>query len=209
MLDAKSLLAITPDSEIGEFWNDRRGDLTRTIVQLNAHAFALPPAASISAIRNCGPTEHEKLDAPDISRNGPSRGARDIGRSDIGKFVTQQEHDRFETRGTPAEQAGPAFQLLAEEGFGKGTDKDYNKIIGSAIERLLEKKSIDYEHVDSEKSLEFCDLTPDVSVHFEGYIDCIELTWRKGQFLTSANRATVARYILEKLKRYALTLNWI
>lgn len=38
---------------------------------------------------------------------------------------------------------------------------------------------------------------------------CIEYTWRKGEFLDSGNRSTVASYILSKLKDYAIALGWV
>lgn len=74
LLDAQSLIAVTPDSELGRWWTPRRGLLTRAIVQLNAHAFSLTPASSISAIRNCGPIDNKLLDDVGITRYGPARG---------------------------------------------------------------------------------------------------------------------------------------
>lgn len=208
LLDAQSLIAVTPESEVGQWWADRRGLLTRAIVQLNAHAFSLTPATAISALRNCGPAEDEVLDAAGIRRHGPARAARDLGRSDLGKFLRSANIDRFETRGTPAEDANAAYQLLSEVGFNLGKDKNLNRVMAAAGQELLERDKVTFEQITSEEKLNFCRLIPDNAFYFSSHVACVGFTWRKGNFLTSGNRSTVAQYILTKMQKYCRQLDW-
>ncbi|MFN3520843.1 MAG: hypothetical protein ACK4YQ_01235 [Phenylobacterium sp.] len=212
LLDATGLLAATPDSVIGKWWSTRRGLLTRVIVQLNVHALSLSPAATISAIRNCGPAADEFLDSIGIRRHGAGRAVRDLGRTDLGRLLLGKPLARFEARGTPAKDAGAAFQLLAERGFNLGKDKKLNQIMADAWRAFLATNisgdGVVQPDVRHEKSLEFCQLIPDNSILYADFAICIEYTWRKGDFLSQGNRSTVAQYILEKLKNYARELGW-
>lgn len=208
LLDAQSLVAVTPDSEIGKWWAVRRGLLTRAIVQLNAHAFALTPATSISVIRNCGPVDHPVLDTVGVQRYGAARAARDLGRSDLGKFLKGEHIDRFENRGSPAENATAAYQLIAEVGFTLGRDKSLNQIMAESIKELLERDSVAFDHITAEQQLEFAKLIPDNAVYFDSHVSCVEYTWRKGDFLASGNRSGVAQYALAKLQSYVRQLGW-
>lgn len=207
-LDAHALISVTSQSVIGKWWNERRGLLTRSIVQLNASALCLPPTAASSCIRNF--TESMQLfDEAGYRRYGPARGVRDLGRCDVGKFLKDFPMSRFEARGTPGDDATAAFQLLAETGFNLGKDKKLNQIMSVGISALLDDASIPYSKITSETKLEFCPLIPDNAIYLEDRVQCIEYTWRKGQFLGSGNRSTVAQYILIKLQNYARELGWV
>lgn len=208
LLDAQSLIAVTPDSSIGKWWSNRRGLLTRAIVQLNAHTFSLIPATSISMLRNCGPADDEILDTVGVQRHGPARATRDLGRADLGKFLMGQPISRFEARGTPAEHAAAAYQLLADTGFTYGRDKSLNAIMASAIVELLKRNGVKYEKVTAEEKLQFASLIPDNAVYHDTHVICVEYTWRKGDFLSSGNRSTVSQYILSKLQNYVRDLGW-
>jgi hypothetical protein len=208
LLDAQSLIAVTPDSEVGKWWDNRRGLLTRAIVQLNAHAFALTPATAISSIRNCGPIENEILDTVGVRRHGPSHAARDLERADLGKFLIGDSADRFENRGTPAGEASAAYQLFAEHGFNLGKDKNLNRVMADAGQQLFKRKGIDANRITSEEKLDFCALIPDNAYYFDEYVTCIEFTWHKGDYLTSGNRSAVAQYILNKMQKYVRQLGW-
>lgn len=209
LLDAHALVSVTSQSEIGKWWGHRRGLLTRTIVQLNAYALCLPPTAAASSIRNfSGASDMEILDTAGYRRYGAARGVRDLLRSDLGKLLAGVELSRFESRGTPGDDALAVFQLLAEKGFNLGRDKNLNKIMATGVEATLRDSSVPIERVTSEEKLSFCGLIPDNAVYTEGKVLCVEYTWRKGDFLASGNRSTVAGYILEKLRSYARQLGW-
>lgn len=207
LLDAHALVSVTSESEMGKWWSGRRGLLTRTIVQLDAHALCLAPTAAASCIRNF--SDSMKLfDDAGYRRYGPARAVRDLGRSDLGKLVCNQDLSRFEARGLPGDDATAAFQLLAEAGFNLGKDKNLNQIMKSAIEGILAENKTAVDDVTAEKKLPFCALIPDNAIHYPDHVQCIEYTWRKGDFLDSGNRSTVAQYILRKLQTYARQLNW-
>lgn len=208
LLDPGALLAVTRDSVIGKWWSSRRGLLTRTIFQLNAHALSLGPTASVSVIRNCGPVNDEILDSLGIVRAGASRAVRDLSRTDLGKLLLAKKLDRFESRGTPADQSTAAFQLIAERGFNLGKDKKLNEIMSVAMSHLLKSEEIPFRAITFEQKLDFCPLIPDNGIDFGDSVLCIEYTWRKGDFLSSGNRSAVAQYILGKLKNYARELGW-
>ncbi len=150
----------------------------------------------------------ELFDTAGYKRYGPARGVRDLGRSDLGKIICEVELSRFEARGTPGEDAAAAFQLLAEAGFNLGKDKNLNHIMKAAVEAILGDAEVPFEKVSSEQKLPFCGLIPDNAIYFEDRVQCIEYTWRKGDFLASGNRSTVAQYILNKLQSYARQLGW-
>jgi hypothetical protein len=207
LLDGHSLIAVTPQSVIGKWWDQRRGLLTRTIVQLNAMALCMPPSTAASCIRNLS-DEMELFDKAGYRRYGPARAVRDLTRSDVGKLIIGTSLSRFESRGTPGDEGGAAFQLLAETGFNLGKDKKLNQLMASGIKLLLDENKVPYLKVSTEKKLDFCPLIPDNAIHKESLIQCFEYTWRKGDFLESGNRSTVAQYILTKLKNYARELGW-
>lgn len=207
LLDGHALVAVTRASEMGKWWSDRPGLLTRTIVQLNAHAVSITPATSISCIRNIA-QEDEIFKELGYRRQGPHQAARDLARSDLGKLLKRDNISRFEARGVPAEKAAKGFEELAGRGFTLGKDRNLNATMAIAINALLEQNSIPVDKVTSEQQLEFCKIIPDNAVHAKESIVCIEYTWRKGDFLVSGNRSTVAQYILRKLQTYARQLRW-
>lgn len=207
LLDAHALVSVTSQSEVGKWWAGRRGLLTRAIVQLGAHALCLAPTAAASCIRNFS-DEMELFDIVGYKRYGPARAVRDLGRSDLGKMISEVELSRFEGRGTPGEDAAAAFQLLAEKGFNLGKDKNLNHVMRAAVEAILKDAAVPYESATSEQKLPFCGLIPDNAIYFNNRVLCIEYTWRKGDFLASGNRSTVAQYILNKLQSYVRQLGW-
>lgn len=208
LLDAQSLVAATPQSKIGEWWQERRSLLTRAVVQLSAHAFALPPSTTISAIRNFGPIDNKVLEGQGITRYGPAHGARDFGRSDLGKFLIGETMEGSEARGKPATEAAQAYDALSESGFTHGKDKQLNKYLANAGSRLLDRRDVEVEEVKAEEKLQFCDLVPDNSFYFESNVTCVEYTWREGEFMVRGKKSKVAQYILEKLKGYVISLGW-
>jgi hypothetical protein len=207
LLDAHSLISVTPQSVIGKWWDQRRGLLTRTIVQLSASALCLPPTTAASCIRNFS-EDMQLFDDAGYRRYGAARGIRDLLRSDLGKFLTNAPLSRFEARGTPGDEATAAFQLLAETGFNLGRDKKLNNIMANGIDNLLKDANLQFSRITSEEKLPFCPLIPDNAIYFQDRVQCIEYTWRKGDFLASSNRSTVAQYILSKLQNYARELGW-
>lgn len=207
LLDGHSLISVTPQSVIGKWWDHRRGLLTRTIVQLSASALCLPPTAAASCIRNFS-DEMPLFDEAGYRRYGPARGVRDFLRSDLGKFLTNAPMSRFEARGTPGDEATAAFQLLAESGFNLGKDKGLNGLMAIGVEHLLRDSGVAFERITAEEKLPFCPLIPDNAVYSENRVQCVEYTWRKGDFLSSNYRSTVAQYILGKLRNYARELGW-
>jgi hypothetical protein len=207
LLDSHALVSVTSQSEVGKWWSGRRGLLTRTIVQLNAMGLCLSPTAAASCIRNFSDAVHV-FDAVGYRRYGAARGIRDLGRSDLGKILKGIEVSRFEARGPPAEDATAAFQLLAEQGFNLGKDRNLNRIMQSAVQSFLRDSNVSFHKVTAEEALPFCGLIPDNAIYADDHIQCIEYTWRKGQFLSSSNRSTVAQYTLLKLQKYARQLGW-
>jgi hypothetical protein len=78
----------------------------------------------------------------------------------------------------------------------------------SAIEALLADNEVPFVRATSETALPFCGLIPDNAFFFEDRVQCIEYTWRKGDFLASSRRSDVAQYILGKLQNYVRQLGW-
>jgi hypothetical protein len=208
LLDGHALISVTPQSEVGRWWDQRRGLLTRSIVQLNASALCLPPTPAASCVRNFSESM-PLFDDAGYRRYGPARGVRDLLRSDLGKYLVNAPMSRFEARGTPADEATAAFQLLADQGFNLGKDKKLNELMALGIQQTLSDSEIAFEKITTEQKLPFCPLIPDNAVYFDDRIQCLEYTWRKGLFLASGNRSNVAQYILTKIRNYARELGWV
>jgi hypothetical protein len=150
LLDGHALVSVTPESEVGRWWSQRRGLLTRSIVQLNASALCLPPASAASCVRNFSESM-QLFDDAGYRRYGSARGVRDLLRSDVGKYIINESMSRFEARGTPADEATAAFQLLGDQGFNLGNDKKLNELMACGVEELLKNKGIEFEKITYEE----------------------------------------------------------
>jgi len=215
LLDASALVAATPNSVIGKWWNERKGILVQTILQLNAHAFALGPTSSITALRQHGDSDL-KLDFQKmgLTAPGPKLLQQSFGRSNLGKFITGTLTSSTEDRGTPGDTSLTAFKLIAEKGFTNGADKKLNHSMKEAITTFMNLEGVICLESKSEETLGFCPIIPDNHFLIESNdgqksILCIEYTWRKEEFLNSHHKSEVAQYILEKLKNYSRELGWI
>lgn len=177
--------------------------------QTNARVFSLSPAVTVPILARNGPKEvRDALSALGIESRGPAKLAAIIARSDLGKYFSDELQPTSEDRGHPADKSRPAFELLGEKGFTAGKDKDLNRAMAEALRSFFNKKKIDFESVESETTLKFCSLIPDNSVHVSGQVACVEYTWRSRDFLASGHKASVAKYLLKKLRAYARELGW-
>jgi hypothetical protein len=184
--------------------------LTQTIVRLDARGLCLPHGASIPALRRYGGRDlAQALEDVGVVDRGAVSVADSIGRSDLGRTLLGIERATYEARGTPASQAIPAFELLAEQGFNLGRDKGHNRSMAEALTVFLEYQGVESQAVVPEEGLAESRLIPDNAIPYADYTVCLEYTWRKGDFLTTGNRSTIAQYVLEKLRNYALDLGWI
>jgi hypothetical protein len=211
LLDGNALVGVTPTSEVGKWWDVRRGLLTQTIVTLEAHALALPPTVSMPILRAHGPEAvKELLSGMGLDSKGSAELHRIVKRSDIGRHLLGEKRSAYETRGNPGGSSQAAYTLMVEQGaIASGRDKKLNAALAAVLFNFLQEQEKDnVERVDAEKSLGFIPLIPDVSIHEAGIVHCIEFAWRKGDQLRAANRADVAIYALKKLRNYAIELGW-
>lgn len=209
LVDGHAFVGVTPTSELGKWWSIRRGLLTRAIVQLNVHAFCLPPGAAIGVLRRYGPPKVRKLlDGNGVRQPGTSRLNRDIERSDVGKYLGGDPIRAYEARGTPAKLSVKAFAAVAKAGLVYGKDRPLNEAFASAMDDYLKHREVKHDQVTAEKQLSFCSLIPDNALYMESGVQCIEYHWRKGDFLVSANRSEVASYVLKKVRDYVRQLEW-
>lgn len=209
LLDASALVHVTADSELGRWWTSRRGLLTQTIVQLDAHAFTAPPAVTVPILRSFGNGDVIG-DLTDLrySKKSPGELLNVMKRSDIGRHLQGERRSSYETRGNPGENSRIAFELLVDKGYIRnGKDKQLNASIGSGLIQVMTE--VDPAIVlATEKKLEFAQLIPDVSFEQDDMVHCLEFAWRAGEFLRPANRADTAIYLLNKLRSYARNMQW-
>lgn len=211
LLDGGALVGITSQSAIGKWWASRPGVLTQSIVQLDAHAFAMSPTTTVAILRHYG-DEDVRGDIAKMTHK--SKGAavvvETVGRSDIGRHLVGTEIAAYEARGNPGDASVTAFALLVENGLFSGNrDRLVNKSVAEALGVFLEAEGDGQSfEVRAEKQLEGTTLIPDVQVVQEDITHCIEFAWRKGDYLLGKNRANAAAYILEKLKYYAIHMGW-
>lgn len=209
LLDSGALLSATPNSDEGRWWAPRRGRLTQTIYRLNARAFCLPPSTAVAILRCYGSQEvNKRLAEAGRQEVSPAQVNHYLTRTDIGKYLLGEHTGTYEARGRPPEKARIMLDAVAERGYGQGVDKALNAHLAKAIQALLRASGVEFDLVTAERKLDFCELIPDVAVHKDTEVMCVEVTWRKGDFLRSTNRASAAQYILSKIKGYALALRW-
>jgi hypothetical protein len=209
LLDASALVHVTADSELGRWWAGRRGLLTQSIVQLDAHAFVAPPALFIPILRMHGDDDAVgDLTRLGTSRKSPTELHKIVARSDIGRHLLGEKRSSYETRGNPGANSRIAYSLLVDEGYIRGgRDKNLNKSIAAGIDSMLQGNSVEMQ-MRAEKKIEFASLIPDISFESSDLIHCLEFAWRSGDFLRPANRSDAASYLLNKLRNYARSMDW-
>ncbi|AMB59725.1 hypothetical protein AWU67_13615 [Microterricola viridarii] len=212
MLDPSALLQACGDSVIGKWWAGHRGLLVQTIVALDAHVFSISPPLALSTFRRYGPPDvQEALSSLGLASRTPAEVTTYLTRSDFGRHLAHEQRSVGETRGNPAEEARQIFEAFADYvGFQGAKDKQLNVAFGKALEASFAFGGGDQPTIRAEKSVDFLPaLLPDVSIATEEGIRCFEFTYRKGDFLQSKNRSTVAQYCLTKLKNYARGVGWL
>lgn len=211
MLDPSALVQACSESVIGQWWAGHRGLLVQTIVALDAHVISVAPPLSLAVMsRYCEfPQYREALENLSYAAKTPTGVKSYLERSDLGRNLMGETRSLGEGRGNPADDARHTFAAIAESiGFQGGKDKLLNKAFGSAIgaSGLLGPTLT----AKDETALPFLPaLIPDVSLDDGSRVHCLEFTYRRGDFLTSANRSTIAQYCLTKLKGYARAMGWI
>lgn len=209
LLDGNALVGITESSEVGRWWSARRGLLTQTIVQLEAHALCLPPTVVIPILRLYGPESVKNdLQTMGVNSKGPADCSRIVSKSDLGRHLLGERRSAYEARGNPGGSSQAAFALLTESGaYRNGRDKELNKSIAAGLQEFLIADESS-PRVLAETKLEDTPLLPDVSVTNDAMSHCIELAWRSGDYLLQKNRSDAAIYILTKLRNYAREMGW-
>ncbi len=209
LLDPGALLQASPNSGPGKFWTKRRGGLINAVLRLNARTFSLPPATTVTILRRYGPEKvQELLDDLGVPQRSPKVIQKYIGRSDFGKFLAGDDDAPYEARGRPAIDAQAGLRLLAESyRYDRGRDKALNRAVLGALSEFMEDA---YGAASgwAERKLSFADIIPDICLEVGGRVYCIEFAWRKGEFLATSHRGDAAKYVLEKLRNYALALKW-
>lgn len=207
LVDADKLVAATPASVIGRWWKQRMGLLIQTIVRLDARVVFIGPSLAVPIINRYGPEAAKKLLAEVGSTpKAPSDISTYFERSDFGRLLQGTASAAAEIRGNPAADATAAFALLSEHiGFSSGQDKKLNNALGD----FLTQAQSSLGEVRVEQKADGMPLIPDLSLSVDEHVTCVELHWRSGDFLVSANRSAIAQYVLTKLKHYAVELGWV
>lgn len=209
LLDGSALVGVTKDSAVGKWWDARRGLLTQTIVQLDAHVFALSPTSTVAMLRQFGDEEVKRdLATLNFKPKGIAACNTAIGRSDVGRHLQGEKRSAYEARGNPGDASVAAFSLLVEQGLiNSNRDRELNKAIARALTEFLSSDPSNPE-AKAEKQLEGTALIPDISIATEKIAHGLEFAWRSGDFLVAKNRSNCAIYILTKLKNYATAMGW-
>lgn len=210
MLDPMALIQACSDSVIGQWWAAHRGLLVQTIVALDAHVLSVSPPFALATFVRYGPeTFQTALRDLGFANRTPADVTTYLTRSDLGRRLAGEIRSVGEGRGNPAEDARVTFETIAENlGFQGGRDKQLNHAFAEAIR--VSGIAGETAVVRTETALDFLPaLIPDVSSTDDDRANCIEFTYRKGDFLVSGNRSTVAQYCLTKLKNYARAMGWI
>jgi len=217
-LDASALLQATAKSVVGRWWAEHRGLLVSSIVQLDAHASAVPPSLSVAVLRRYGPSDvvTALADLGVASKSPADVADSDVAdyfaRSDLGRHLVGEERSVGETRGNPAESARAAFAPVASElGFDNARDKALNRAFAEAIAAFLNPTGREpaAPPVACETKPGFAPLVPDNFIEHADSVHCIGYTWRQSEFMVPKNRATTAEYILKRLQGYVREMGWV
>lgn len=212
LVEPQRLLSITPDSEIGRWWEARRSLLTSMLYRLDTRIIALPPSTSIPILRRHGPDEVvEMLKDLELPMRTDGELVNYLQRSDLGRFIEGTAESTSEGRGRTSTTSPSMFDLMAQSySFGSGRDKPLNRAMGSAIEGFIERVDTQFDSVTVESKIDTeIPLIPDVALHSPGLVMCLEFHWRSGDFLTRSHRSEVAQYVLRKVRSYGRALGWI
>jgi hypothetical protein len=210
MLDPVALIQACAESVIGKWWANHRGLLVQTIVALDAHVVGVSPPLALAIMSRYGSAQYKQA-LQDLAYANRSKNDVDtyLTRSDLGRRLSGERRAVGEGRGNPAEEARLTFAAIAENiGFQGGRDKQLN----IAFAEALGDSSIYNDHaiITHETALAFIPtLIPDVSTDAGDVVHTLEFSYRKGDFLSSGNRSTIAQYCLVKLKNYARSMRWI
>lgn len=206
MLDPSALLQACAESAIGKWWAEHRGLLVQTIVTLDAHVLGVSPSLSVAVMRRYGGAlVSGPLKAIGVNLRSPREIDVYLKRSDLGFRLDGVDRSVGEGRGNPAADAQTAFSSYASaNGFNGGKDKLVNRAFAAMLQERVE------DSVVAETAVPFLpSLIPDVTVQGGSGAHCLEFTYRKGTFLESKNRSTIAQYCLTKLKGYATAMGWV
>lgn len=207
LLDASKLVSATPGSEVGRWWGSRMGLLVQTIVRLDARVTHIPPPLSMAVTSRFGPEEAKKiLREMEFSVKSPREVGTYFERSDFGRLLTGTSKSTAEGRGNPGADAVAAYSLFSQE-YGLNGARD--KALNGGLRDFLLTAGLEATGIESETKLPALPLLPDISIFKDSVIQCIELHWRTGDYLVSSNRASVAAYILRKLRSYATEMGWV
>lgn len=210
LLDARSLLSASPATEPARFWENRRNDLTATIVRLEARAFTLTPAVSVPAVQLFGSPELKGiLDGVTTFRSRPDLVSR-LDRSEVGRYLRGEPRATSVGQGTPASAALKGHATLsAGQGFSAGKDKALNRALAQAFEHYWQNKGLPEANFLAEQRLLSTTLIPDVQIVESERVTALEQHWRTGDYVRAANKADMASYIMGKLKTYAQAFGWV
>lgn len=210
MLDPGALIQACSDSSVGKWWDAHRGLLVQSILALDAHVVSVAPPLALATMSRYGTEEYkEALRDLKFASRPRSSVATYLERSDLGRRLRGEARSVGEGRGNPAQGAKKAFGKVAESiGFQGARDKALNRAFAESIRVSFPEEESPVVSVES--SLGFLpDLIPDVSIDDSRTVHCLEFTYRKSDFLVSANRSTIAQYCLTKLKNYAHSMGWV
>jgi hypothetical protein len=205
LLDGNALISATSLSTEGKYWAERRGELTRLIYQLDAHAFVLSPAVTIPTLRVYGAQGvQDALDATGVAKR-KDVASKALERSDFGRFLKGTGRATGELRGTPPDASLPGFQALTALGLGGAKDKAYNAALLAGVKEFVQKLEPTANNFKSEIMLDFMPIMPDNQFVLNNEQHCLEYAWRAGKFANNG-KAKLARYMLGKLMNYSRAL---
>lgn len=212
LVEPQRLLAATPGSEIGRWWSKRSGLLTSVMYRLDTRVVSLPPSTAIPILRGLDDDKiSQTLADVGINRRTEGEIVNYLGRSDLGHFLASTDSPFGENRGKASEVSPAAFDLLATEyGFGHGKDKALNRKVGTALSVFSDRHNFSFTSINVEKKLDKdVALIPDISLNAASLSVCLELHWRRGDYLTPTHRSEIAQYILRKVRSYGESLGWL
>ena len=166
----------------------------------------------MSVLRRHGPEPVvDILEQLEVGRRRPTEVADYLSRTEVGRFLLGEDQSSYEARGRPAEEAAGQLHMVASEfGYTSGKDKQLNAALLKGVMDLANARALEVAWHESEKAtIPGGRVIPDVSLEIDGHIYCLEPTWRSGSFVESGNKATIAAYIMKKLKKYAEELGWV
>lgn len=216
-LDIERILAALDDKKnVSAYlsdWRNRRADASHLLHLLDVRLLPIPPSLSLSAIRAFGDDEI-KANLKTKSE-GKQKVIEEMKKSVLYQLLLN-EVTSVDLSPRKTNEKTSAEYLRVQQDASK-LDKKINEALGIALSETFISEGIHIKLITERKCIEGSNMKPDIQIHIDDNIICLEPTWRtSGQEIKSEGIASksnslstghLQKYILEKVMDYVKSID--